>query len=191
MDTEDKAFTQGIEDGGLRDSNEVKILICYLLSKTNTQISRIHMNEAFSSYGLVNYFEFAKALSELELVGRILKTESRDGDDYYVITKTGRHIVDTLENSLPLSVREKALSAAEEILNRLKYEAETKVDIKKTDDGYIVKCTIPDYGSDLMSVEIFVADIESATKVQENFLKGPEKLYNSVVEVLLKKNEDL
>ncbi len=116
MDTPNNAFTQGIEDGGLRDSNEVKILICYLLSNMNTPISRIQMNEAFSSYGLVNYFEFAKALSELELVGRIVKTDSRDGDDYFAITKSGRQIVNTLERSLPLAVREKALKAAQDLL---------------------------------------------------------------------------
>lgn len=73
------AFVGGIQPGGLTNDFEVKILICFLLDslKKNSHgaalsdgeqpgLSFDELNEIFQETGLVNYFEFAESMSELE-----------------------------------------------------------------------------------------------------------------------------
>ena len=78
------AFVGGIQPGGLTNDFEVKILICFLLDslKKNSPgaalsdgeqpgLSFDELNEIFQETGLVNYFEFAESMSELEKLSLI------------------------------------------------------------------------------------------------------------------------
>ena len=58
------AFSQGVKPGGLRSRNEIKILICYIICKIDSGITKEQLNEILSSEGLANYFEVNQALSE-------------------------------------------------------------------------------------------------------------------------------
>lgn len=179
-------FTEGIALGGLRDSYEIKILICYLLKSIGAPISKTQMIDVFQSQGLINYFEFTNALQELLESKHIKIVNSVEGDDFYEITSIGVQTADMLERSLPASVREKSLKAAINLLSRAKLESENKVDIVKLNTGFNVKCTILDQsGSDLMSIELFVPDELQAQLVKEQFLNNPESVYKGVIKLLI------
>ena len=74
MDLEYDAFDEGIEPGGLRSRNEIKVLICYLLKSIEQPISKQLINEILQENGLANYFEINQAVSDLVKAGSLEET---------------------------------------------------------------------------------------------------------------------
>ena len=55
------AFSAGVEPGGLRNRNEIKVLIAFLLKNTERGLSRRQLMEVIQREGLANYFEASQA----------------------------------------------------------------------------------------------------------------------------------
>ena len=101
------ALDAGIRPGGLRSKQDIKILICYILEKTGLKLSCQSLEQALISSQLVNYFEVSDCISDLIAKGN-LKIE----DEYCVLTSSGSRIAAELEESLPPSVRDRAVGTA-------------------------------------------------------------------------------
>lgn len=180
----DKAISAGVAPGGIRDKNQVKILICYLLKKVKKPLSFDNLNEILAAYGLVNYFELADAVKSLLETGHIDLLENGD-EKLYSCTRLGAGTADLFEHSLPLSVREKAVGAAVELLARIKRESENKAEIKTDDNGMCtVNCRILDQGDTLLDIGLGVPAREQAEMVKKQFLKDPELVYKGVLALL-------
>lgn len=178
-----EAFGKGIALGGLRDEYEIKILVCYLLNIVGPQLSMQQINEVFQQDGLVNYFDYAKAVADLKKTKHICPVNT-EGDERFELTELGKSTVQTLERSLPRSVRDKVVKSAMKMMARIKREAENKVEIRKVSDGYIANLRILDIGSDLLEVNLFVPDQMQAEIIQKNFLRDPQLLYKGVIALL-------
>ena len=79
MDLEYDAFDEGIEPGGLRSRNEIKVLICYLLKSIDQPISKQLINEILQENGLANYFEINQAVIDLVKAGSLEERDVSDG----------------------------------------------------------------------------------------------------------------
>ena len=99
-----EAFTAGVRPGGLTDDTQIRMLLCYLV-KVAGPVKRETMQGALLQEQLVNYFEFADALAEVEK--QQLVTVDEDGR--YTITRRGTTVADTLAYDLPRTVRESAI----------------------------------------------------------------------------------
>ena len=95
-----EAFTAGVRPGGLTDDTQIRMLLCYLV-KVAGPVKRETMQGALLQEQLVNYFEFADALAEVEK--QQLVTVDEDGR--YTITRRGTTVADTLAYDLPRTVR--------------------------------------------------------------------------------------
>ena len=60
-----EAFTAGVRPGGLTDDTQIRMLLCYLV-KVAGPVKRETMQGALLQEQLVNYFESADALAEVE-----------------------------------------------------------------------------------------------------------------------------
>ena len=178
---DDNIFTVGTDLGAPRSGSEIKVLICYLLCSVGFPLSKSQMGEVFQSRGYVNYFEYTAALSELCESHHIEIVDSQRGDDYYAATSLGIATAQTLERSIPASVREKSVKAALDLLARLKREADNKVEIVPLISGFIVRCTVEDVELPLLTTEIYVGDRLQAQTIKENFLKDPEAIYKGTI----------
>lgn len=177
------AFTEGIEPGGLRNRNEIKTLICYLVSHLDTPITKGQLNDIICEEGLANYFELNQALSEVIDNGNILIKKGDDPELY--ITEIGKQNTQTLEKDLPYTVRETALNAAVRLQTRLRREREHKIEIIRLEKGCDITMSVLDGEDVLMSVTIFVADYEQALAVKEKFLSDPVNVYSNIVALLM------
>ena len=124
------SFSEGVELGGLRTKNEIKILIGYLLSRLDTPLTREQLDEIICGEEIANYFEMSQALCELVDNGNI-KIE----DNELIITEKGRENSETLEHDIPYTVREKAFNTAVRLQTRLRRERETKIEIERVEKG--------------------------------------------------------
>lgn len=178
-----EAMDAGIEPGGLRDVNEIKILICYLLKNSSRPLSFDNLNEILQQDGLVNYFEFGQSLHELLVSGHVDLVEQGERK-LYRITRLGAGTADMFERRLPRAVREKAERASVRLLARLKIESENKVMITRDENGWRVECRVLDGTDELLSIRLLVPGPGQAEAVRRQFLKDPAAVYRGAIALL-------
>ena len=109
------AFVGGVQPGGLTNDFEVKLLVCYLLDSLKQPLLFEQLGEIFQNTGLVNYFEFVEAVSELERTGQ-LTSSIQDGQQLLALTENGTVTAQTFYKTIPKSAREKALEEAKRLM---------------------------------------------------------------------------
>ena len=176
------AFTGGVEPGGLWNKNDIRILLCYLLASVDAPLSGEDIEKIVQERSLANYFEVRDALAALEQLGNV----ARVAEGLYTVTQAGREIADSLDATLPLSVRDKALEAAFLLLAQARAERENRVETRKTDRGYQVTCHVSGGETELMSIRLYVPDRAQAEMVKRSFYKDPEGVYKLVLASLTK-----
>ena len=177
------AFSAGVEPGGLRSQSEIRLLLCYLLKSVELPLSRSMILSVIQDSGLANYFEAAAALEELRESGSLVVAEN-SSDPTYRIAQQGAMVADTLAERLPVSVREKSVSAALSLLSRTRREQENKVVFRKQKKGLLVQCHISDGDCDMMSIDLRVPDLLQAELVKKRFQSDPSAFYTAVLALL-------
>lgn len=173
------AFTGGVEPGGLRTKNEIRILICYLLTSIETPLAKKDLISIAAANGLANYFELADAIAEMTENGII--TASGENGEFCSPTETARMISKQLDSELPPTVRRKALDAALGLLAKEKRERENHVEITREGRGYRIVCHISGGKTDMMNFSLSVPDLAQANVVKENFQRSPETVYRMML----------
>lgn len=184
---EKNTFTEGIYPGGLNNKQEIKILICFILDKLSKPLKKSDITVILQNYGLANYFEASQAFSEMVANHNIITDET--DNNYYVIAESGKMIVEELSNTLPASVKEKALKSAELYLERVKSEQENKVTIKKNDWGYSVTCSVSGGEFNMLELTLYAPDINAASTIRDNFYKDPGNVYHNIIFMLTTDND--
>ncbi len=177
------AFTQGVEDGGLRNRAEIKALICYILRNLDQPLTNDQLNEIMLGKSLANYFDVSQALTELVTCGSVTSVY-RDGRECLLLSGEAALASDVLEKELPKAIREKAIDAGVEILTRARRERETKIDITPSGSGYSVTFIITDGSDELMRLSVYAADSRQAEHIKNNFLNDPVHIYSGIIAAL-------
>lgn len=175
------AFDAGIELGGLRNRDDIRLLVCYLLKSVDAPMTRQMLNDAMQEDGLANYFEVGQAIEELLKTGNI-SADIADDEEVLSVTDKGREAAELLQTSLPKTVREKAVNSAIRLTTRAKIERENKIEVKKEENGgYNITFTLFDRDTELMKLSIFVADSLQLEQVKQNFIDDPVKVYSTII----------
>lgn len=180
---EHDAFTQGVRPGSVTTSHEVMILICYLIDRAGQPVSFQQLGAALQGQELVNYFQFIEAMEALRRSGHILSREHH-GEQCFVLSPVGKDISSAFEDGLPPAVRERAAGALERILTLMRRQRENRVEIAQVEDGWKVSLTIPDIGSDLLSLSIFMPSRKECEAIRRRFLNDPMLVYKGVFALL-------
>ena len=84
------AFTAGVRPGGLTNSTEIRLLLCYLV-KNAGPITRTEIENALMEEALVNYFEIGSCLDDITRQSLVTLQNDR-----YAITEKGRKVAQEL-----------------------------------------------------------------------------------------------
>ena len=174
------AFSAGVEPGGLWHKNDIRILLCYILSSVRGPLSRRDLTRIIQEKGLANYFEVEDGLAGLVEQGNFLV----DQDGTCHLTEAGREIADSLDTTLPLSVRDKAMEAAVTLLADARSRRENRVEIQETERGWQVDCHISGGDMELLSFTLYVPDRAQAEFVRDRFHRNPEGIYRLLLAAL-------
>lgn len=178
------SISSDINHDMLYSKTDIKLLICYVLSSVKFGISKNDIISMLQDNKFASYFDAADAFSDLITNNNIMVAD--DENDLYTVTDSGQMISEQLEASLPITVREKALSAGLNILSKTKLKKENQVEIIETTQGHSVNCNISGGEMDLMSFSLYVPDLMQANMVKENFQKDPELFYHAMLALLTK-----
>ena len=107
------AFDAGIELGGLRSRDDIRLLICYLLKSVDAPMTRQMLNDAMQEDGLANFFEVGQAMEELLKTGNITADilddeNSRDTGFATYINEKGVKITENCAGFFVINVPETA-----------------------------------------------------------------------------------
>lgn len=181
---ENEVFKAGVRPGSPTTTDEIKILVCYILTKTGADMSFAQIHEALSEHELVNYFELVSAVDSLENTGHVEVNPHEDETSRFRVTALGKSTADEIDGLLPVSVREKAASSADKLLRRKKREREVEVRIEPSDSGFEVNLAIPDENSKLVSFAVFCPTKDEAELIRRRFLNDPFYIYKGVLALL-------
>ncbi len=178
------AFTGGIKPGGLRNREEIQLLVCDVLTAVGVPMTKEQINLSFQEHGLANYFEVGQAIEELNKNG-VVDYVNVDGTEKVAINERGEMVIKTLDNMLPKTVREKATASAMKLLLYERRAKEDVIGIEPLDDGgYNVTFTLSDKEDVLMRLTIYVADSHQLEMVKRNFIDNPVELYSKIYSTL-------
>jgi hypothetical protein len=177
------AFNSGVNPGGLINSKQIKLLVCYILKSIGKPIGKQSLTELLQYEGLANYFEVIKAIDDLTELGNIAPSD--EGGDKYIITEQGiKNAEELFDSMLPESVKQKAVSAATRTLAHTRRMEENLVEIEKASGGYNVICRSLDGERTLIKIELLVPDLIQAEAVKNTFLSNPLKIYSGSIALL-------
>ncbi len=177
---ENDAFSMGVAPGGLKDRADIKLMVCYLLKSLNKSLTRTQINEILQRHGIANYFEINGAISDLISSGQVT-SELSDDEELITITPKAELSVAMIERDLPRSLREKAINAAINVLQRERIKKESTVTVEPHNDGYHVTFTVADMGTELLRITVYVADERQVEIVKHNFYDNAVNIYSDVI----------
>ena len=157
------AFTAGVRPGGLTNSTEIRLLLCYLV-KNAGPITRTEIENALMEEALVNYFEIGSCLDDIARQQLV----TADGDRY-TITDKGRKVAQELAYDLPaVCGKRRSPPCCAAGPGRAK-EAEYSARISEKADGHCsVRCQVKALDSELFCLDIGTPDRLSAEMVKSS-----------------------
>lgn len=187
---EDDIFKAGVRPGGLTSHNEIKMLICYILSKLEEPMSFELLHEALLENSLVNYFELVQVVEGLVKSGHLL-AETENEIDCYRITDLGRQAGSEFGDTLPLAVRERAVQAADRLMRRGRREQAVTITVVPQNGGFRMELAIPEAGGNLVAFTLYLPTQEDCELVRRRFLNDPVFIYQGVLAMLTGNREVL
>lgn len=181
---ENNASSAGVKRGGLFNTDEIKILVCYILDAINEPIPATMLVNELHFAGLANGFEVSDAIVSLTDNGHIEKVDSND--DTYTITSTGKQIASELKTSLSHIVKDRAFALTVRMLSRIKNAKQTNFEIVRENNVPYIICSVLDGDLPLMSIKLLLSDEGQSSAIKERFLEAPAELYSLIIEKLTK-----
>ena len=171
------ALSIGVSPDGLKNRTSIKVLVCGMLSRVDGSLDRKGLIDVIYGRSLANYMELCSAIEELRQSGNIAERE----DGSLFATDEGRAASDELWAELPLTVREKAIAAAEKYCSRLRSERDNTFSVEELEHGCRVRCSINDGGEELMGISFYLPNKSYVKAVRERFYSEPEYIYQMIL----------
>ena len=180
--TANDAFTAGVRPGGLTNSTEIRLLLCYLV-KNAGPIARQEIENALMEEALVNYFEIGSCLDDIT---RQQLVTLKNG----VYTDKCRKVAQELAYDLPRSVRERAVAAVLRCQTWARKEAKYSASITEKPDGHCtVRCTVKGLDESLFCLELGAPDRLSADLMKKQFILKGNEIYQLLINKLTEEEE--
>ncbi len=176
------AFTAGIEDGGLRSSSSITIVVCYILANCQEKITAQNIIDALVDGKIANYFEVSNAISKMIKKGHIIEND----DHTLKITADCRFLIDIVENDLPLTIREKSIELVRKLAAVEVNKKENKVTIEKKNNTYQITLHVSDIDTDFMVLTLNVPTEVQAQVIKEKFQQKPAEVYENLMNSIFK-----
>ncbi len=167
--------------GFIHEKLDIKILILFILRRLPGEVDPHTLAELCQCDEGIGYFDYSDCLAELVETGHI--TESPEG---YTITEKGIRNADTVESSLPFSVRRKATKLIAPVEEKMRRAAMITAKHSLNDDGCFVQLALSDGKGEIMNLRFLCSDEAQAQKIEKNFRRDAENYYLKIAELLSK-----
>lgn len=168
----------------LKDKNDIKIFILYLLRNIGYPLDFVNINDVVVQDGYVGYFDFVECFAELLETGNVEEIKTDDGE-LYQITEQGIHVADTLDSRLIGTIKEKSLKSALRMLSFKERDAKLKFDFQPIKNGrFAAVCKITEKDEEILSINLTLESSTQLERIRHNFYDKPEVVYRGILAVL-------
>lgn len=172
----------GLAPGGLHDPEQIKILLCYLMYKTEEPVTPDFICGVLQKCGSANYFEASQSFGELIENGQVIKSDTENGA--YVLADSGRYIVSNLSDELPPSIKENTLKNYKNYLRQYDIKQENHVKLRSKNNKTYVECTVNDADNLLLKINMYMPNTEQASLVRNVFYNNTDVVYQAIVALM-------
>ena len=165
--------------GFIHEELDLKILILYILKRLPAEIEPEELFSLCQSDGGVGWFDFSICLSDLTESGHV---EMIDGA--CSITEKGRKNADTVENSLPFSVRQRAEKAASEMADSMLRSDCIEAKHTLRNDICTAEFSLSDGVGEILHLKLLCADEAQAKVMEKRFRRNAELYYQKIIEMM-------
>ena len=167
------------EKGFVFGQLDLKVLILVILRRLPEEVETDRLFRLCQEDGVVNYFDFSVCLDELRESGQVEVDEG-----WCRITERGMHNADTLENSLPYSVRRLAEKTAEREVAAMVRGDSILARHRVSDGVCVAELGLNDGVSDILRLSVLCSDEKQAKKIEKKFRRHAEETYQKIMEIL-------
>ena len=167
---------------------QVQILLAYFLNQINQLCTPQQLLEIATGDGIVNYFVYVEAVSQMQSAGTIELAEV-EGEQIYRLTEKGKTVAEAFKHQVPKSFRDKIYAAGLRLFARLKNERDVTFKTEKVEKGYAVHCNCTDNGLKLMEMTLFAPDEEQAEFIKAKIRMNPSEFYCKVLDYIIDNKE--
>lgn len=173
------------QHGFIHEKMDIKLLILYVLNLLPAPVDAIQLSELVFCDDGIGYFDYSDCLAELTESGQITIQNGA-----YQITEIGSKNIETVESSLPYSVRTKARKITKPLADRMRRAALIIARHTEQQDGtFQVELAVTDGVSNLLSMQIMSPSEETAKAMERSFQNRAESIYHDIVHILTEGEE--
>lgn len=166
--------------GFIHEKMDIKVLILYVLDLLPAPVDSITLSELVFCDDGIGYFDYSDCLAELVETEQITEEKGK-----YQITEIGHENVNTVESTLPYSVRSKARKVTAPLAEKMRRAAMIKAQHKEQSDGtFLVELAVSDGVSDILSMSVMSPTEALAETMEHTFRSNAEHIYHDVVRIL-------
>lgn len=165
--------------GFIYESLDLKILILFILRRLPGEIEAERLLTLCQTDDAVSYFDFTVCLEELQESGQVALE-----DGFCRITDRGRYNAETVESSLPFSVRQRAERATEEEAYRISRGRNIRAAHTVSEGVVKVELSLGDGIGEIMNMKFLCADEKQAKDIEKKFRRNAEETYQRIMKIL-------
>ena len=165
--------------GFIYEALDLKILILFILRRLPGEIDTDRLLALCQTDSAVSYFDFTVCLEELQESGQVTME-----DGYCRITERGRHNAETVESSLPFSVRQRAEKATEDEAYRISRGRNIHTGHSIVNGAVQLELSLGDGIGEILNIKLLCADEEQAKTIEKRFRRKAEDSYQKIISIL-------
>ncbi|MEE0858353.1 MAG: DUF4364 family protein [Acutalibacteraceae bacterium] len=173
---------EGVAPGGLRDKEQIKVLICYIMHETDVPVTSDFMCGILQKCGSANYFEASNSFAELVANGQLVKCNEEL--NLYTLDESGKFVVKNLADELPSALKDNTLKKYKHYLHQYDIKQQNNVQLKTKNNRTYIECTVNDGDNPLLTVDMYMPNAEQASLVRNVFYNNTDVIYQAVVALM-------
>lgn len=166
--------------GFIHDKLDTKLLVLYIMDRAAAPIDFATLTDLAMCDPGVDYFQFAEAVSELTDSGHLVQQ-----GETYAITEKGRRNCSVGQSSLSPVIRQRCDRRLAPLNQALKRKAQVRAQVVEQPQGFDACLFMDDDKGSLLSLTLLSPTREDAQRIADGFLEHPDRVYNSLLGVLL------
>ena len=164
---------------------ENKVLMLYILSCINGDITQDSLFKIISSINDINYFYFKQVLTDL-MDSKLVGSYTKENEQVIKITSEGKNAYILTKDILPGIMKLKADNIFKKEFSDIEEKSSIIAEFTpKSENEYIIKCKIVENNETIFEVKTFAGTRDRAKRIVDNWNKNANSIYPKILNMLL------
>ena len=164
---------------------ENKVLMLYILSCINGDITQDGLFNIISSINDINYFYFKQVLTDL-MDSKLVGSYTKENEQVIKITSEGKNAYILTKDILPGIMKLKADNIFKKEFSDIEEKSSIIAEFTpKSENEYIIKCKIVENNETIFEVKTFAGTRDRAKRIVDNWNKNANSIYPKILNMLL------